>query len=233
MDSEKKREFATYYRLHLDRQLKSRAKREAVSRKGLYVFLGGDTPDRPYLKVLKSEYLRVWKETAWQLSQQTSGSGGDPDALFNLLRPHIERQVYRQLSVQSAQMAQLDREFQKRQGRALTVLEKEQYARALQQQDSPPQAEKGGHRRMWINSLLDKVRHNQSNQADFLQQIWANLVGSEAAMETQLYKIDAAKGVAYCRSLSSSRNFQLQGQKNLAALLGKALKTNIRKIIFR
>ena len=61
MEKDKKKEWSTYKRLNLQRKHKSRAKREAVEKQGMYCFIGGQE-GRPYLKVLKTDYLRFFRE---------------------------------------------------------------------------------------------------------------------------------------------------------------------------
>ncbi|MDR0533935.1 MAG: hypothetical protein LBH01_08270 [Verrucomicrobiales bacterium] len=234
MERDKKREFATYYKLHLDRQLKSRAKREAVARHGIYVFIGGYSANYPYLKVLKSSYVATWKTVARELTSRLADSFGNAEDCFNLLLPRIERETYSRLASQAVNLSELDQQFTKQHGRSMTAREKELYANALnQQQESNPAVCAQKVRKIWLNSVVNKVRKAQGANRDNLQKAWADVVGSEAAMETILERIDSLKGIAYCSSTSSVRRFELQRKGNLPALLGKQLKLNIRKIVFR
>lgn len=234
MEREKKREFATYYKLHLDRQLKSRAKRQKVADGGLYLFIGGHSAEMPFLKVPRDSYVRMWKSVADELSARLAGRVNDVGACFNLLAPRIERETYARLAALTARLSELDGQFVKRHGRSMTAREKELYTSALDREEAAPltiSAQKV--RRIWLNSLMGKIRRAQTTSPDNLQKAWASVVGSEAAMETQLERVDPLKGVAYCRSLSSVRRFELQRQHGLPVLLGKQLKTPVRKIVFR
>lgn len=235
MERDKKREFATYYKLHLDRQLKSRAKRSAVAQKGLHVFIGGYSADLPYLKVPKASYVTTWKMVANELFSSLAGKTGHPEDCFNLLLPRIERETYSRLASQALSLSELDREFTKQHGRSLTVREKELYSNALDQQEpESPVVCARKVRKIWLNSVVGKIRRAQNNNPNNLQKAWAGTVGTEAAMETVLERIDPLKGIAYCSSTSSVRRFELQRRNaSLAAQLGKQLKMNIKKIVFR
>ncbi|MEM9399475.1 MAG: hypothetical protein AAF984_04650, partial [Verrucomicrobiota bacterium] len=54
-ESYKRKEFSTYRALKLHRDHKARARRENINKQNIFLYIGGDTPDRPYLKVLKTE----------------------------------------------------------------------------------------------------------------------------------------------------------------------------------
>ncbi|MDR1192038.1 MAG: hypothetical protein LBK60_10320 [Verrucomicrobiales bacterium] len=234
MEREKKRELATYYKLYLDRQLKSRAKRRKVADGGLYVFIGGYAADQPFLKVPKSNYVDTWRRVAAEMSARLAGKISDVGECFNLLLPRIERETYVRLAVLMANLSELDRQFAKRHRRAMTAREKELYVGAAAlDEHAPPTVSAQQVRRIWLNSLMGKIQRAQTANLDNLQKAWAEVVGAEAALETVLERVDAAKGVAYCRSLSSARRFALQRRPGLPALLGKQLKLNLRKIVFR
>ena len=234
MNTEKKREYGTYFKLRLHREFKSRARRESLAGKGIYIAIGSNSPDRPYLKVLKSEYTRTWKEVANELTGKLSKITPDPESCFELLRTQIEREVYARLSAKQEELSRLNRQFEKQHGRTMTAREQELYAGALKLA-APASAvgSAGKTRSQWLNSVLDKIRKRQSQSPNHLQQAWASLVGTEAAMESILEKIDTEKGVAYCRSLSSAGRFSLQHKNDLASRLGALLNLNIRKIVFR
>jgi hypothetical protein len=235
MEREKKREFATYFKLHLDRQLKSRAKRQAVADHGLYVFIGGQSAERPFLKVPRDSYVRAWQAVAQELAAALAAQTGRAEDCFNLLLPRIERETYARLAAQAASLSELDRQFARQQGRPLTVRERELYADALnRQQEKAPAVCAQKIRRIWLNSVIGKIRRAQGANRDHLQKTWAGLVGTEAAMETILERVDAQRGIAYCSSISSVRRFELQRRSvGLAAQLGRELKVKIRKIVFR
>ena len=234
MSNDKKREYATYFKLRLHREFKSRAKREALAGKGLFVAIGNNTPDQPYFKVLKSEYVLAWKQVANEFSEKLAKSVIDPESCFELLRTQIEREVYARLSAKQEELGRLHRQFEKQHGRSMTPRELELYAGALKlAAPASPAGSADRTRNLWLSSVLDKVRKRQAQSPNHLQQAWASLVGTEAAMESMLEKIDTENGIAYCRSLSSAGRYSLQHKTGLASRLGKLLKLNIRKIVFR
>jgi hypothetical protein len=234
MEREKKREFATYFKLHLDRQLKSRAKRQSVADKGLYVFIGGYSAETPYLKVPKDSYVRTWKIVANEQLSRLADKIDNVADCFNLLLPRIERETYARLAAQVSSLSELDRQFTRQQGRSMTVREKELYANALGKQEATDPAVCAQKvRKIWLNSVVNKIRRAQDNHPHNLQKAWASVVGTEAAMETILESVDPLKGIAYCSSTSSVRRFELQRKGGLPALLGRQLRLNIRKIVFR
>ena len=234
MSTDKKREYATYFKLRLHREFKSRYKRESLAARGLFVAIGNNTPDRPYIKVLKTEYVSTWKLVANEITEKLAKIQVDPESCFELLRTRIEREVYTRLSAKQEELGRLHQQFEKQHRRAMTPRELEMYSEALKL-DSPAilSGTAGKARRQWLNSVLDKIRKRQAQSPNQLQQAWASLVGTEAAMESILERVDAEKGTAYCKSLSASGRFALQHKNDLAARLSKLLKLNIRKIVFR
>ncbi|MDR1305619.1 MAG: hypothetical protein LBK76_10425 [Verrucomicrobiales bacterium] len=233
MDREKKREWATYFKLHLDRQLKSRAKRQAVADRGVQLFIGGASPSMPFLKVSKSSYVKTWRSVANELVARLAEQTDRVEDCFNLLRPRIERETYARLAALTVNLSELDRQFAKRHGRPMTARERELYVNALKQQPPAATVSAASLRKLWLNSVVGKIRRAQSERPDNLQKAWASVVGSEAAMETLLTRVDALKGIAYCHSLSSARRHALQRNPALPALLGRQLKLPIKKIVFR
>lgn len=231
METEKKREWATYRKLDLQRQHKSRAKRDAVASGGLHLYIGGTDSDRPWLKVSRAEYVRIWKEVAAELALQ------NPDvASRELLRIRQEQMVYDRLLAQTSEMRGVGDQFQKAHGRNMTTHERELYARvSLHDDHTPlsPQERAKRVRSLWMHGLMDKIRRNQSGSAGRMQQIWAEVVGPEAAQDSTLDYVDPLRGLAVCRTTSSIRAQQLKRQPGLAAKLGQALGTKITRISFR
>ncbi|MDX6767421.1 MAG: hypothetical protein SFU85_11595 [Candidatus Methylacidiphilales bacterium] len=231
MEAEKKREWATYRKLDLQRQHKSRAKRDALASGGLHLFIGGSDPDRPWLKVARADYVRVWKEVDAELARDQP----DP-AARELLRVRHEQMVYDRLLAQSSEMRGVGDTFQKSHGRAMTTHERELYARISRDRDhSPltPQERAKRVRSLWMHGLMDKIRRNQSGNPQRMQQIWAEVVGPEAAQDSTLDYVDAVRGLAVCRTTSSIRAQQLKREPGLAAKLGQALGQKITRIAFR
>ncbi|NJK92186.1 MAG: hypothetical protein HC904_10365 [Blastochloris sp.] len=80
---------------------------------------------------------------------------------------------------------------------------------------------------------MGKIRQTQDQRPARLQQIWADLVGADAALDSNLEGIDSVRGVAYCRCVSSVRRFELGRQPDLAKRLGTALGKTIKRIVFK
>lgn len=231
VESEKKREWATYRKLDLQRQHKSRAKRDAVASGGLHLYIGGTDPDRPWIRVARADYTRVWKEVALELARET------PDEHSReLQRVRQEQMVYDRLLAQSSEMRGVGDQFQKAHGRAMTTHERELYTRISRKDDHTPlspQERAQRVRSLWMHSLMDKIRRNQAGSPGRMQQIWAEVVGAEAAQDSTLDYVDSLRGLAVCRTTSSIRAQQLKRQPGLAAKLGQALGQKITRIAFR
>jgi hypothetical protein len=231
METEKKREWATYRKLDLQRQHKSRAKRDAVASGGLHLFIGGTDSDRPWLKVDRSDYVQVWKEVAAELAKQNPD-----DSSRELLRVRQEQIVYDRLLARASEMRGVGDQFQKSHGRAMTTHERELYTRISRDdahQPLSPQDRAERVRSLWMHGLMNKIRRNQSGSAGRMQQIWAEVVGAEAAQDSTLDYVDPLRGLAVCRTTSSIRAQQLKRQHGLAAKLSQALGTIITRIAFR
>jgi hypothetical protein len=231
MNHEKAREIATYAKLGLNRQHKSRRRRDAVASAGLHRFIGGTDPDRPWIKVAQADYTRVWHEVAAELKLQDHD-----DATRDVLRPKLEQTVYDRLVVHAEHARTLGSAFQKTHGRAMTAHEREIYARVRKEKSDTTLTAEGRAQRvrsLWARGLMDQIRGRQEGHPHRLQQIWASLVGAEAAMETSLESYDAVRGIAFCRSLSSVRAHTLRRDPSLPAKLSQALHVKISKVLFR
>jgi hypothetical protein len=232
--SAKKQEMKTYQKLALSREHKSRARREKAGEEKLYTYIGGMSSDRPYLKVLRSDYE--------QTRRQVSESFTTPIVRFsqaNLADFHkqkIEQTVYDILVRRQTLMLDLDAAFQKKHGRGMTPHERSIYATTLER-ETPTQAPEKQQDRMTIacrlltRDLIQKIEKAQKKNPQLLQQAWASAVGEELAQHTVLEKIE--NGCAICRSLNATVSFQLKREKGLALKLSKSLNVNIKKIAFR
>lgn len=232
----KKNEMATYKRLGLSREHKSKRGREKASREKLYCYIGKNAPDRPFLKVLRSEYLRIWDEENVKSASQKAPKGVSEDQWADLRRHQVETAVYFRLARQHQTLSALETSFQKRHGRGMTPHEKKLFAKMLEKEPlSVVSSQKRiqSARKSVVDGVVRKIEGKRRHQPARLQQAWATVVGEEAAQETFLEKMDVQNGVALCRCLSSTLAFKLRRHKTLAAKLGKELGMNIRKIIFR
>jgi hypothetical protein len=241
MEDSKKKEMATYSKLGLYRTTKSKRRREFVEDKGLYVFIGDSRSGRPWIQVLRAHYTEAWEQALSEAKKRERPEGLEEEAWLDLLRPQLEHAIYDRLLAQTSDLDQLSDSFEKQHGRKMTPYEKERYSAAMgKQAGAVPLKEKdksedraGRTRKHWIGNVMGKIRKTQNQRPARLQQAWASVVGTEAAMDSNLEGIDSVRGVAYCRCLSSVRRFELGRQSDLPKRLGEVLKQSIKRIVFK
>lgn len=239
-DSHKKEEISTYHALRLGRQQKSRRKREILCDKGIFCFIGGKTPGRPFLKVLRSEYDRVWREVMDELRLKEKTQGLSLEQFDDLIRGKAERLTYERLAVQVHDVEDLEAHFEEKHGRRMTYQERKLYSRLLKSAENQPsasaarpEAQARSSRKFWLNEVVSQVQRNQKRQPDRLRQAWVALVGSEIAKESTLESVDTNKGIAICRCVNSARAFELRRRRDLPGKLAEALQMNVTRIFFR
>ncbi len=222
----KKREMGTYRRLDLSRHHKYRSRRDATASGGLYCYIGGTDPDRPWMKVARADYHRIWNELA---AARAAGR-----KVRDLDRVTLENLVYDRMLHERLYLESLEDSFRTKHGRGMTPHERELYARLAPPEKAPDPRERAASvRRIWMRGLLDKIRDKQEGRPQRLQEVWAAVVGAEAAMETTLEKVDGFKGIAYCRAQSSSQAHALRRRPEIAAKLSEALGVRLKRIVFR
>jgi hypothetical protein len=241
MEDSKKKEMATYSKLGLYRTTKSKRRREFVEDKGLYVFIGDNRSGRPWIQVLRAHYDLAWEEALKEAKMRPRPDELEEEIWLDLLRPQLEQAIYDRLLGQTSDLEQLTDSFEKQHGRKMTPYEKERYSLAMEkgvkknpktaQKQSEERAEKT--RKHWIGNVMGKIRKTQNQRPARLQLAWASVVGTEAAMDSNLEGIDAIRGVAYCRCISSARRFELGRQSDLPKRLGEVLKQSIKRIVFK
>ncbi|MEM1158655.1 MAG: hypothetical protein AAF649_02500 [Verrucomicrobiota bacterium] len=234
MNQDKKKEWSTYRRLKLQRQHKSRAKREVIEKEGIYCFIGG-TRGRPYMQVLKTDYLRIFKAEEQALRQSDLFKKITPDRAADLMRNHLENIIYDRLLSHMQALAKVEETTLKNEGRSLSSNEREIYSKALK--DDPVQLNHESRatttRKRWIQSVLSKVNHRSQSNPSHLQHTWQDLVGVENAQQVRLTYVDKKRGIAYCQSINPSATASLRMQRNLAQLLGQSLDLRITRIVYR
>lgn len=230
MNREKKRELATYAKLGLSRRHKSRRYREAVASGGRYRFIGGTDPDRPWVRVEAAEYAAAWQAAAAALDWPRR-----TDAERDALRPRLEQMVYDRLVASAVDARRLEQEFEKTHGRAMTEKERLIYARVRAEAsvELTPEERARRLRTFWARGVMAQIRRRQDEHPRRLQEVWAAVVGAEAAMQTTLESYDAARGVAFCSSLSSVVAHALRRRPGLAEKLSAALGVKITRVVFR
>jgi len=239
MPDSKKKEMATYSKLGLYRTVKSKRRRSFEEDKGLYLFVGDNRSGRPWIKVLKGHYEKAWEVVMAKTKARPRPKEMEEGAWLDLLRLQMEHEIYELLLTQTTDLEQLSESFQKQHGRKMTAYEKERFGAAMNHDtklESNPKTETRQADRLrqhWVNNVVSKIRKTQDQRPARLQQAWASVVGTEAAMETNLEGIDSIRGTAYCRCLSSVRRFELARQSDLPKRLGLALNQTINKIVYK
>jgi hypothetical protein len=233
-DASKKTEMKTYKVLELGREHKSKAGRKRAEASKLYRFIGGDTSERPYIKVLRSDYIRTWDEMNLKLASRPKPKEISKDKWADYRRHEVEKAVYEELAQKTQLMTNLEGVFREKHGRGMTPHERSIYTKTLESEKKLGfQKRANFQRKSVLNEVLQKIEKQNRNEFGKLQQAWATVVGAEAAQEAILEKIDEQKGIAFCRCMSSTLAFRLKRQKGLAAKLAKELNRNIKRISFR
>jgi hypothetical protein len=238
MEDAKKQELKTYNSLKLGRDQKSKAKRERLKDKKIYMFVGEGTTERPYIQVLKADYERVWQDIHQQMLKEAAELKMHFSVYDDAQKIKLERTIYDILIVLQDELENLNQSFQKTHGRKMTPHEQELFGKTMKMEPvesnkQPSFAQKADNqRKSLINGLLGKINTHQSKQAPQLARAWTMAVGEQMALETNLERIDDQKGIAYCRCTNSSRTFQLRRQKDLPQKLSDILGLQIKRIVF-
>jgi hypothetical protein len=227
---DKREELKTYRELALRRDLKSKIQRRRVEANGLRRVLGDGSDTQPYLIVEARRYREVRLEIERQLLLQARQTGLDlpVDLLLRQLKPRIETLAYAQLAEECGHEA-LRHVPVAALGRALTAEEQKQFAASRAASEGP--ARKANQAtRMALNHVLGSIEQRQTHNPARYQTIWAQLVGPDAAQQSQLDHIDANTQTAYFRCYNSVLSTDLQRRRGLAQKLARALDTPIRQL---
>ncbi len=218
----------------MHRQHKSRVKREAIEKEGIYCFVGG-TRGRPFMQVLKADYLRIFQEEEQSLRQSKFFQDVTPHQAADLMRQHLENLIYDRLLIHIQALEKVEETTLKNEGRTLSAHEKEIYSKAIK--DNRVQLTQESRatttRKRWIQSVLSKVSQRSQSNPHHLQTVWQDLVGVENAQQVRLNYVDKKKGIAYCQSINPSASASLRMQRQLAQQLGQALDLKISRIVYR
>jgi hypothetical protein len=229
LDFSKQRELETYRKLALTRETKSKARRRSVEADGIYIFIGGRDLERPWLKVLKKDYVEARKKI---LLQKKKGLREVSDAVL----PEVERAVYDELAYRQNMLKAIERKFRQEHKRGFTPHEAGLYTSALKQEGGIPDLPERRARRKRetiLNEVLQKIESCQDHQPERLQQAWAEVVGIEAAQQTFLERVEVESGTAVCKCLSSTLAFELRRNRNLPKQLSAKLGLPIRRLVFK
>jgi hypothetical protein len=224
----KREELTTYRELELGRQLKSARQRRRVDAAGRLRVIGDGSLERPHLAVPVARYrqVRLAHQRQLLLEAQAQGFNVPADKLLAQLTPRVEQLAYAQLAEEARHDAARHVPLAAL-GRALTKEEQARFAasRAL---DVP-----AAHQRPAVAALheaLGQVERRQSHNPARYRAIWAQLVGGDAAVQSELHRIDAATQTAFFRCHNSVLSVDLQRRRGLAEKLGQALGLPVRQL---
>jgi hypothetical protein len=227
---DKREELKTYRELTLRRDLKSKIQRRRVERNGLQRVLGDGSATQPYLIVETRRYREVRLEIQRQLLVQARQSGLNlpVDLLLRQLKPRMEALAYTQLAEEVGHAA-LRHSPVAALGRALTTEEQGHFAASRAASESPARpANQATHTA--LNHVLGSIEQRQTHNPARYQALWAQLVGADAAQQSQLDLVDPNTQTAYFRCYNSVLSTDLQRRRGLAQKLARALDTPIRQL---
>ena len=225
---DKREELQTYRELTLRRDLKSKAQRRRVEASGVRRVIGDGSGTQPFLIVEARRYRDVRLEMQHQLllDARRLGLALPVDALLRQLKPRIESLTYERLAAEAGEeslrhvpIAAL--------GRALTAEERRHFAasRAAGDDMKPNRIA-----RTALNHVLGSVEQRQTHNPARYQTVWTQLVGADAAQQSQLDHIDNATQTAWFRCYNSVLSADLQHRRGLAQKLARALDLPIRQL---
>jgi len=224
---DKRDELKTYRELALRRDLKSKAQRRRVEAKGDRRVLGDGSITQPYLIVEMRRYLEVRLQVQHRLFVQARQIGLKlaPDLLEQQLKPRIEALTYTQLAgekdhdaLRHVPVAAL--------GRALTAEERCHFAASRDASDTA----KNERTRTALNHVLGSIEQRQKHNPARYQTLWAQLVGPDAAQQSQFDHVDATTQIAYFRCYNSVLSADLQRRRGIAQKLSQALGAPVRQL---
>jgi len=226
----KREELKTYRELTLRRDLKSKIQRKRVEADGRRRVLGDGSATQPYLIVPAPRYREVRLEVQRRLLLQARKTGLDlpVDLLLRQLKPRIEALTYTQLSEEGSHEA-LRHIPVAALGRALTAEEQRHFAASRAAAEGPARQSNQATRTA-LDHVLGSIEQRQTHNPARHQTIWAQLVGADAAQQSQLDHIDPQTQTAYFRCYNSVLSTDLQRRRGLAQKLSVALGLPIRQL---
>ena len=228
---DKREEVQTYRELALGRGLKSARQRRRLESTGQQRVIGDGSSSRPYLPVETRRYREVRLEIQRRLLVQARQAGLNlpADLLLRQLRPRVEALAYAQLAEEDDRAAAHQLPVATL-GRALTAEERAHFVAS--HAGSEPVAGHEGSRgaRVALNHVLGSIEQRQSHNPARYQSIWAQLVGPDAAQQSQLEGVDIATQTAFFRCFNSVLSADLQRRPGLAQKLARALGVPVRQL---
>jgi hypothetical protein len=229
-EREKREELKTYSELALRRDLKSKVRRRRVEANGLRRVIGDGSDTQPYLVVETRRYraLRLEIQRRLLLQARQSGLNLSADLLLRQLKPRVEALAYAQLAGERAQNA-LNHVRVDALGRGLTAEEQGHFAASLAAAE-PPVRKANQTACTALNHVLGSIEQRQTHNPARYQTLWAQLVGPDAAQQSQLDQVDAATQTAYFRCYNSVLSSDLQRRRGLAEKLSRLLGVPVRQL---
>jgi hypothetical protein len=226
----KREELKTYRELTLRRDLKSKIQRKRVEANGLRRVLGDGSSTQPYLIVEAQRYREVRLEVQRQLLIEARKTGLDlaVDLLLRQLKPRIESLTYTQLAEEGSHEA-LRHVPVAALGRALTAEEQRHFAASRAAAEVPARRTNQATRTA-LDHVLGSIEQRQTHNPARYQTVWAQLVGVEAAQQSNLDHVDPNTQTAYFRCYNSVLSADLQRRRGLAQKLSRALGLPIRHL---
>ncbi len=227
---DKREELKTYRELALRRDLKSKLQRRRVEAGGLRRVLGDGSATQPYLVVETGRYRAVRLEVQHRLLVQARQTGLDlpVDLLLRQLNPRIEALTYAQLAEEGGHAA-LRHVPVAALGRALTAEEQRHFAASRAASETTTRKANQATQTA-LNHVLGSIEQRQIHNPARYQTIWAQLVGSDAAQQSQLDHVDPNTRTAYFRCYNSVLSTDLQRRPGLAQKLARALGLPVRQL---
>ena len=227
---DKREELKTYRELTLRRDLKSKIQRRRVEAGGVRRVLGDGSATQPYLIVETRRYREARLEVQRRLLVQARQTGLDlsVDLLLRQLKPRVEALVYAELAEECGHAA-LRHVPVAALGRALTAGEQAHFAASRAASEGPASpANRAAHTA--LNHVLGSIEQRQTHNPARYQAIWAQLVGPDAAQQSQLDHVDPNTQTAYFRCYNSVLSTDLQRRPGLAQKLARALDRPVRQL---
>ena len=224
----KREELSTYRELDLGRELKSIRQRRRVEARGKLRVIGDGTADRPYLAVPAERYRQARREHQRRLLVEARAQGLplSADRLLAQLTPRVEQLTYAQLADEARHETARHTPIAAL-GRALTAAERARFAATRELHEEPKMT---GLAAVALDEALGAIERRQNHNPARYQAVWAELVGPDAAVQSQLHRIDPATQIAWIRCHNSVLSADLQRRRGLPALLAKALGVPVRQL---
>ena len=224
----KREELKTYRELELGRQLKSARQRRRVDAAGKLRVIGDGSLERPHLAVPAARYrqVRLEQQRLLLVEAREQGLAVPADRLLAQLTPRIEQLTYAVLADEARQEAARHVPLAAL-GRTLTTEEQARFSatHALATGAKPRRPAVAA-----LHEALGQIERRQNHNPARYQAVWAQVVGPDAAVQSELHRIDPATQTAFFRCHNSVLSADLRRRHGLAEKLAKALGLPVRQL---